>query len=172
MSGKKDRNADKRMEKMLRREQEARRKKRLPLIFGGVLVAIALLVTGVTLSESYSQGAEQAAETAKVDFDELYKDKITPKQLDEKIAAKEDFYAYFYQPNCSYCKIVTPILIPMAREMGKPVFPVDISKSKDTWEKFDISGTPTLISFKKGESTDKLVGSQTEEALRDFLTAK
>jgi thiol-disulfide isomerase/thioredoxin len=158
---KKDRHEDKRLKKEKKALLEKRRKQRLPLIFGGILLLIAVVVTVGVLSQQYD-----AAETASVD---LYQNAITPEELQKKIDSKEEVYAYFYQPNCEHCKVVSPFLIPMAKEMNKPLFPVNIYNRRSAWEKYNISGTPTLIHFKDGKEVGKIVGSNPEADFRKFL---
>ncbi|MCX7569793.1 thioredoxin family protein [Tumebacillus sp. DT12] len=164
MSNKKQRNLDKRIEKEIRNQKAAARKKQLPWIFGSALVAIALIVGGFFMSTNYDDA--QQANAAVQDY---YKNKITPDQLETKIHNKEDVYAYFYQPSCAHCKISTPILMPLAEEMGKPVFPVNIERQQEPWDDYKIEGTPTLIHFKDGKEVDRIVGGTTQDVFRDFL---
>ena len=164
MSNKKQRNLDKRIEKELRNQKAAARKKMLPLIFGGALVLIALVVGTYYMSNNYDQAQQSNAQVQN-----LYKNKITPTQLKEKIDNKEDVYAYFYQTSCAHCKIVSPILIPMAEEMGKPLFPIDIEREQKPWDDYKIEGTPTLIHFKDGKEVGKIVGEQPKDTFREFL---
>jgi thioredoxin-like negative regulator of GroEL len=60
--------------------------------------------------------------------------------------------------------------MPMAEEMGKPLFPVDIKNKKAAWDQYKIEGTPTLIHFKDGKEAGKIVGEQPQATFRDFLS--
>lgn len=162
MSTKKNRNADKRVKKLEKQEQERRRKKRMPIIFGAVVAGIVLLGGGMVLSNLYDQTQQETAD--------LYKNKITYSTMEKKVADKEEIYAYFYQPECEHCKIVSPVLIPMAESLGKPLYPVNIANNKEAWDKYKVQGTPTLIHFKDGKEVGTVVGEQPEATFRDFLT--
>lgn len=159
---KKDRNAEKRIAKQVKADLQRRRQKRLPMIFGAVLLGIALLGGAVMLNNSYNSAQEE--------MEDLYKNQISLTQLEEKIANKEDVYAYFYQPDCEYCKIVSPMLFPMADEMNKMIYPVNVKGKDDAWMDYKLEGTPTLIHFQEGKEVGKIVGSHPQEAFREFLT--
>jgi thiol-disulfide isomerase/thioredoxin len=158
---KKDRNQDKRDLKALRRERELRRKKRLPIIFGSVLLGIAVIITSVVLSNVYDESKQEQKD--------LYSEQITVSEMEAKVKNNEDFFAYLYQPDCEHCKAVSPKLIPMAREMNKPLYPVNIFNRKEAWEKYDVPGTPTLIHFKDGKEVGRLVGEQADSTFEEFL---
>lgn len=164
MSNKKQRNMDKRIQKEMRNQKSEARKKQLPWIFGGALVVIALIVGVFFMSNNYDNA--QQANAAVQDY---YKNKITTDQLETKVHDKEDFYAYFYQPSCAHCKVSTPILMPLAEEMGKQVFPVNIERDQEPWDVYKVEGTPTLIHFKDGKEVDRIAGGATKELYSDFL---
>jgi thioredoxin-like negative regulator of GroEL len=164
MSNKKQRNLDKRIQKEMRNQKAKSRQKRMPWLFGGALVAIALIIGGYVMSNSYDN-----AKQANAEIQNYYKNAITPAALKQKIDNKEDMFAYFYQPSCSHCKVVTPILVPMAEKLGKTLYPVNIERDNKAWEDFKIEGTPTLIHFKDGKEVGKIVGEQPESVFREFL---
>lgn len=159
---KKDRNEDKRQQKHQRADAEARRQKRLPLVFGGIVVLLALIIGGSFLSDSFDNTQTTTAS--------LYSKEISLQTLHDKNTAKEDFYAYYYQPSCSHCKIVSPFLIPMAQKMGKPLFPVNIEGQHDAWTEYKVQGTPTLIHFKDGKEVERIDGEREAAVFQDFFT--
>jgi len=159
---KKDRNSEKRLAKQQKAEQQRRRQKRLPMIFGAVLLGIAVLGGAVMLNNSYNSTQQE--------MEDLYKNKISVSQLEEKIANKEDVYAYFYQPDCEHCKVVSPMLFPMAESMNKMIYPVNVKGIDKAWEDYKLEGTPTLIHFQEGKEVAKIVGSQPQENFREFLS--
>jgi len=160
---KKDRNQEKRLEKQRQAELDRKRKQRLPFLFGGVLLVILAVIGIGILSQSYDDTQTATAE--------LYKNEISVEKLQAKLEAKEDFYAYYYQPSCEHCKVVSPMLMPLADELGKTVLPVNIYKKDDAWDDYKIAGTPTLIHFQDGKEVARIVGEHPEDAFRKFLTA-
>ena len=78
-----------------------------------------------------------------------------------------DFFAEW----CGPCKMIAPTIEEISNEMkGKAkVFKVDIDKSGDLAEKYEIMGVPTLIIFKNGRAVDKIVGFQPKEILKAKL---
>ncbi|WP_157721932.1 thioredoxin family protein [Tumebacillus avium] len=158
---KKDRNQQKRDLKAQRRERELKKKKRLPIIFGAVVAAIIVLIGAVVLSNMYDENRQQQAA--------LYQNEISTGEMEKKIANKEDFFAYFYQPNCEHCKVVSPMLMPLADELNEPLFPVNIYNKSDVWTEYTVAGTPTLIHFQDGKEAGRIVGEQPKATFEEFL---
>ncbi|WP_157729588.1 thioredoxin family protein [Tumebacillus algifaecis] len=158
---KKNRNQEKRDIKALRRERDRKKKKRLPIIFGAVLAGIIVLIGAFALSNMYDESRQEQAA--------LYKNEIASGEMEKKIANNEDFFAYFYQPDCVHCKVVSPMLMPLAEKMNEPLFPVNIYGKSDVWEKYTVAGTPTLIHFKEGKEVGRIVGEQPESTFEEFL---
>ncbi|MDY0407832.1 thioredoxin family protein [Virgibacillus soli] len=100
----------------------------------------------------------------------LYQHIITPNKLEEKLDKKEDITVYFFSPECSYCMETTPILFPLADSMDVDIQQLNLLEYPDEASKFKIEGTPTLIHFKDGQETDRLVGLQEEEDFKTFLS--
>jgi len=159
---KKERNLDKRIQRELMEQKANRQKKLLPILFVVILIAIAGLVTYNLLSSDYEEQQQAALD--------LYKNQITPEQLQTRLDNKEETYAYFFQPDCEHCKVVSPFLIPMGEELQKPLFPVDIFNKNDIWKKYNVKGTPTLIHFKDGKEVKRIVGEFPESKFREFFT--
>ena len=134
---------------------------RMTIIFGIVLLVIVGLIAFGALSKNYDKAAEAT--------NDLYKNEISLDQLKTKIDGKEEFYAYFYQTGCEHCKVVSPILIPLAEEMDKPLKPVNIHQKQEPWKDYNIQGTPTVVHFKDGKEVKRIVGEHPESDFRNFL---
>lgn len=99
----------------------------------------------------------------------LYQNQITSKNLDEKLASQEDVVVYFYSPVCIYCVETTPILVPLAEELGIDVKMLNLYEFQDQQKKYNIQGTPTLIYFANGKEVDRVYGKQTKEIFSAFF---
>lgn len=81
-----------------------------------------------------------------------------------------DFWAAW----CGPCKIMTPIVDEIAKEMeGKPVTfaKMNVDNNPETPGKFGIMSIPTLIIFKGGEVVEQMVGVQAKDKLVEKLKA-
>ena len=96
--------------------------------------------------------------------------------FDEVIGSAEgpvlvDFWAEW----CGPCKMVAPILDEIAQEHGEKVHitKLNVDDNPDIARRFDVMSIPTMIVFKDGEPTKRLVGArgkgQILEELSDYL---
>ncbi|OPA26147.1 thioredoxin family protein [Bacillus cereus] len=100
---------------------------------------------------------------------DYYKNKITINQLENDIANNKEKVIYFYQTTCFHCKLVSPIIVPMAEDMNINMQVIDLETYKEGWDKFKITGTPTVIHFKKGKEINRIEGEQEETTFRKWF---
>ena len=74
----------------------------------------------------------------------------------------------FWAPWCMPCRMTKPILEKLAGEYTAKVdfLPIDADTSRDVLEHFQISGIPTVITFRNGEVAGRVTGAQNETAFR------
>ena len=72
---------------------------------------------------------------------------------------------------CGPCKMLAPIIDELSKEMeGKSkVFKIDVDKSGDIAQKYNVMNVPTVMIFKNGEVVEKVVGFQPKEVLKSKL---
>lgn len=72
------------------------------------------------------------------------------KLIESDIPVLIDFFAEW----CGPCKVQSPILVEVARELnGKiKVIKIDVDKNQEIANRFQIRGVPTLALFKNGQS--------------------
>lgn len=99
----------------------------------------------------------------------LYDNQILPDELQTKLDNGEDMVVYFYSPTCSHCQRTTPILAPLADEMGVDMKKLNLLEFEDGWGQFGIQSTPTLVYYENGEEVDRVNGAQSKELYRKFF---
>ncbi|MGR3763360.1 thioredoxin family protein [Rossellomorea sp. NS-SX7] len=146
------------------------------IIFLAVVIGLFAAIAIVTNMQN-SQKAEgnkfkkdnlDPATVALLD-DPNYQNVILPEELEKKLADKEDVTVYFYSSTCPHCKETTPILAPLAEEMGVDMVQYNVLEFEQGWTDYQIEATPTLVHFKDGKEVDRVVGSQPEEEFRSFF---
>lgn len=76
-----------------------------------------------------------------------------------------------WAPWCGPCRMVTPVIEELAREMqGKVVFgKLNVDENPTTSTKHQIMSIPTLLVFKNGNLVDRLVGAYPKEEVKKKL---
>jgi thioredoxin 1 len=101
--------------------------------------------------------------------DPNYQNLIMPEELEAKLENGEDATVYFFSPECSHCKATTPIVAPMAEDMGIDLVQYNVLEFEQAWDQFNIEGTPTIIHFEDGKETARIVSSQSEETFENWF---
>jgi thiol-disulfide isomerase/thioredoxin len=104
--------------------------------------------------------------------DPNYQNLILPEELEKKLNNKEDVTVYFYSPTCPHCQKATPVLMPLADEMGVDIVQYNLLEFEQGWDDYGIESTPTLVHFEKGKEADRIVGFSEkggEAAYKEFL---
>jgi len=89
------------------------------------------------------------------------------KLIDSDIPVLIDFHAEW----CGPCKVQSPILAEIARELsGKiKVVKIDVDKNQEIASRFQIRGVPTLALFKNGQSLWRQSGLVDKMQLKSIL---
>jgi thioredoxin 1 len=97
---------------------------------------------------------------------------ITEQAFEAEVSASAtpvvvDFYATW----CGPCKVLGPRLNQLARPLTDKIkfVKIDIDQSRQLSERFNIEGVPTLLFFRGGKVTDKVVGLLPEATLKARL---
>ncbi|EDL64269.1 thioredoxin family protein [Bacillus sp. SG-1] len=146
------------------------------VIFLVVIIGIFAAIAVVTKMQQ-DQAAEgnpynkADLEPATIDLldDPNYQNLILPEELEAKLANGEDVTVYFFSPTCSHCIATTPVVAPMAEEMGIDLVQYNVLEFEQAWNQFNIEGTPTIIHFENGEETARIVSSQPEETFENWF---
>ncbi|WP_088007757.1 thioredoxin family protein [Indiicoccus explosivorum] len=149
--------------------------KKLFIIGGAVAVIFILLIVLTSMSNEqkladnpYGTNDLEQPTIDQLD-DENYQNIILPAELEEKIASGEPTTVYFFSPTCPHCQETTPILMPVAEEMGVEVDQFNLLEFDAGWDQYNIQGTPTLAYYENGEEVARWQGSQPEANIRQFF---
>ncbi|QWG98390.1 thioredoxin family protein [Bacillus toyonensis] len=127
-------------------------------------ICLLLFITFIFITNKENNTSSKA-----VTKNDYYKNKITIDQLENDISNNKEKVIYFYQTTCFHCKLVSPIIVPMAEDMNINMQVIDLETYKEGWDKFKITGTPTVIHFKKGKEIDRIEGEQEETTFRKWF---
>jgi thioredoxin-like negative regulator of GroEL len=143
------------------------------------LVAIVALFAAIALITSMqnSQKAEGNKfkkanlnpATVELLDDPNYQNVVLPEELEEKLKNNEDVTVYFYSSSCIHCKRTTPILAPLAEDMGVDMVQYNLLEFEQGWDQYRIESTPTLVHFEGGKEVARIVGEQPEEEFKKFF---
>jgi len=77
----------------------------------------------------------------------------------------------FWAPWCGPCKMVAPVLEELAQEYtGKiKIVKLNVDQNQQVAAQFGISSIPTLIMFKNGKETGKMIGFQSKDAVKKMI---
>ena len=99
---------------------------------------------------------------------------LTDATFDENVKGSDvpvlvDFWAEW----CGPCKMITPVLEEIADEQAGKVriAKLNIDDNLDVTRRFDVMSIPTLILFKDGEPTARLIGAKPKAALLEEISA-
>lgn len=76
-----------------------------------------------------------------------------------------DFYAEW----CGPCKMLSPILDKVSKEMNLDTYKVNVDEVEDVARQYGIMSIPTVMIFEKGKMTKKNVGFMDDAELREFV---
>lgn len=80
----------------------------------------------------------------------------------------------FYAPWCGPCKMLAPMLDPLAAEFaGRVTFAkLNVDDALEIAGRYNITGVPTLLLFRNGEVVDRVVGMAPPQALKNWLESE
>ncbi|MFC4353538.1 thioredoxin family protein [Chryseomicrobium palamuruense] len=145
-------------------------------IFGGIIVAafvLIIILTNMSNSEKLANNPYDTdnLEQSTIDLldDENYQNIILPDALTEKIQSGEPTTVYFFSPICQYCKEMTPVLMPLAKQEDVEIVQYNVLEYEQAWQDFAIEVTPTLVHFENGQEEMRAVGALPEDQILRFF---
>jgi len=91
---------------------------------------------------------------------------------DELIQSKEPILVDFWAPWCGPCLAMSPAVEAAAQKIAgeAKVYKVNVDDNPSVSPRFGIRGIPTLILFKDGRETNRLVGLSSKEQIEALVT--
>ena len=90
------------------------------------------------------------------------------KEFDEVIK-KDKVVIDFYAEWCGPCKMLSPILDKVSKELNLDTYKVNVDEVEDVARQYGIMSIHTVMIFEKGKMTKKNVGFMDEAELREFV---
>jgi len=76
---------------------------------------------------------------------------------------------YFTSPTCGPCKTFRPIVDNTVSELGIPIKYIDISRTMDMANKYDIRSVPTCIIIKDNQVLNRHTGIMSKDQFKQFI---
>ncbi|HHY74831.1 MAG TPA: thioredoxin family protein [Bacillus bacterium] len=146
------------------------------IIFGTIIIGIFVLL-GIFTSMENKQKAivnpynKETLHPATIEQlkDPIYENIILPDELTKLLDDKGSAFIYFYSPTCSHCKTTSPVVVPMAKELGINLQLFNLLEFDDGWDTYKIEGTPTIVHFENGEEVSRIEGGVEAEQFREWF---
>lgn len=77
----------------------------------------------------------------------------------------------FWAPWCGPCRMLTPVLDELASELKGQVkvVKINVDEEPELASKFGVVSIPTVIAFKQGKATQKVVGFRSKQDFKNMI---
>lgn len=94
---------------------------------------------------------------------------LTKDELEVFVKENRVCVVYLWGPQCSPCRLVTPIIERLAEDMEVPFAKVNTHENPDVAWDLSVWGLPSVVVFKDGEVAEKIVGAKSERVYREKI---
>jgi thiol-disulfide isomerase/thioredoxin len=146
------------------------------VIFLGVVIVLFGAISYLTNAKNEEKSADNPYKKETLDpltiaqlDDPNYQNLILPDELKEKLDKGEDVTVYFYSPACTHCQRTTPELVPLVEEMDINLEKYNLLEFEQGWDDYKIESTPTIVQYKDGKESARIVGYNDPEVFRTWF---
>ena len=93
-----------------------------------------------------------------------------PGRFDAVVSQYDTVLVDFHADWCGPCKMMEPAVKSVARDTDAAVLKVDIDRHQGLAGKFGVRSVPTLVLFRGGEPAQRVMGAQSEAALKRLVS--
>lgn len=93
-----------------------------------------------------------------------------PGRFDSVVSQYDTVLVDFHAEWCGPCKMMEPAVKSVARDTDAAVLKVDIDRHQGLAGKFGVRSVPTLVLFRGGEPAQRVMGAQSEAALKRLVS--
>ena len=150
-------------------------KKVLIFLVGIIIVFAAISILSNQQTKKNAVGNQYGKDTlhpetvAQLD-DPNYQNLILPHELTKKLKVDDEVTVYYYSPTCSHCQRTTPVLAPLADEMGIDLVQYNLLEFEEGWDHYQVSETPTIVHYKNGKEVARIVGYHEKAEFEAWFT--
>lgn len=146
------------------------------LVFLGIIVVLSALIIALTTYQNNKKLANNPyptddlhPETIQLLDDPNYQNLIMPDELAQSLHSDGTETVYFFSPLCKYCREVSPVIVPLADELGVDLKLFNVLEFPEEAEQYDLEGVPSLVHFKNGKEVTRFEGAGSEEEYREWF---
>ncbi|WP_458413626.1 thioredoxin family protein [Schinkia sp. CFF1] len=147
------------------------------IVFGVIVIAIFILLGAFSSMQNKQEEAignpynKETLHPATIEQlkDPNYQNLILPDELKKILEDKGSAFIYFYSPTCAHCKRTTPVVVPMAKELGINLQLFNLLEFDDGWDTYKIEGTPTIVHFVDGKEVARIEGGVEAEQFKKWF---
>lgn len=67
------------------------------------------------------------------------------------------------------CNLTAPVLERLSNELEAPIYVLDMNANPSAWERFGITGTPTVVRYTRGSEVERMMGGYPDDEWRQLL---
>lgn len=101
-----------------------------------------------------------------------YQNIILPDELEAQLATEETMFVYFYSPDCSTCRDMSPVIVPTAEELGIDLKLLNLLEFPEAWTTYRVPSTPTVAYFEEGQPHSAITGKREKEAIEKWFSER